>query len=759
MNFTVETTQTKRKILIVDRSGHPITRQLKEAFIKYDNEVFISPALPHNLDQFDSCFFVDESKKIFDKVMMHDKIRGIFLYAGNPKRTQEYNHLLRHLGIRHTKIIHLYSYEEVHDDDLEKILWFSFTTTGETLLTFHIHKKIEKKELPKAKEETFIIKKNLFRPKIIIAAVLFLVLIVHTLFLIPLGIGNYYLYKSFKNLKDNDFTGMLTNTSHAQDYINTTKSLYTFARPVLLILSLASYPDNLLQMDDSATTVMSELPVITQTSKQYIGLLLKKNKSPEEQSLLYEQQKTLTSQLDDLSQDLSYLYQKLPDMPQLKKYKEQLKDGITAIDTGRKILPHMDTIFAKGGSKKYLLMFANNMELRPGGGFIGSFGILNTHNYSIGDLRVYDVYDADGQLKAHIEPPAPIRDYLHQPHWFLRDSAFSPDFYENYKQATFFLQREMSMNDFDGGILITTTAIQNMLEATGDLYVPDFNEVVNRDNFYLKAQLYAEKGFFPGSTQKKRFLSAVMDQLIIRIEDSAGPKLFQMLEKSLDEKQIVAYFEDSKVENTMNGQYWSGRIISPSCTSSNTNCLVDYLLPYDANLGVNKANFYVSKSVKLAVSLDSSGATHNKLIMTVKNDSPSDSFPGGSYKNYMQIALPNNANVKRVTKNGVLVDKYDITNTSHQTVGFYTEIAPQAMAEITVEYQLSSRLTNGQGVYQLIVQKQIGSPNYDFNVTLSLPKNIYVVNQNFSPLVNGNTIEYNTSIKSDKIFYIELLKE
>jgi hypothetical protein len=125
----------------------------------------------------------------------------------------------------------------------------------------------------------------------------------------------------------------------------------------------------------------------------------------------------------------------------------------------------------------------------------------------------------------------------------------------------------------------------------------------------------------------------------------------------------------------------------------------------------------------------------------------------------MQIALPNNAAVKRVTKNGVMIDKYDIANTTHQTVGFYTEIAPQAVAEVIVEYQLNDKLKNGQGVYQLIVQKQIGSSNYDFNVTLSLPKNIYVVNQNFSPLVNGNTIEYNTSIKSDKIFYIELLKE
>jgi len=65
------------------------------------------------------------------------------------------------------------------------------------------------------------------------------------------------------------------------------------------------------------------------------------------------------------------------------------------------------------------------MELRPGGGFIGSYGILTMDKGKVSDFKIHDVYDADGKLKASIEPQFPVRRYLKLPHLFLRDSNFS----------------------------------------------------------------------------------------------------------------------------------------------------------------------------------------------------------------------------------------------------------------------------------------------------------------------------------------------
>ena len=101
----------------------------------------------------------------------------------------------------------------------------------------------------------------------------------------------------------------------------------------------------------------------------------------------------------------------------------------------KKIISYFQGVLTEKNPKKYVIFFANNMELRPGGGFIGSFGIFEIGNYSIGEIKIYDIYDADGQLTVHLDPPKPIAQYLHVPHWFFRDSNFSPDFFTNLPRA------------------------------------------------------------------------------------------------------------------------------------------------------------------------------------------------------------------------------------------------------------------------------------------------------------------------------------
>lgn len=164
------------------------------------------------------------------------------------------------------------------------------------------------------------------------------------------------------------------------------------------------------------------------------------------------------------------------------------------------------TILGFNGKKTYLVLFQNNMELRPGGGFIGSFGILSVENGTLGKLQIHDVYDADGQLTESIEPPYGLQRYLGVSHWFLRDSNFDPDFTTDAKQAALFLQKETKQK-VDGVIAIDTTFLKNLLAVVGSVYLPDYKVTVTPDNFYLLTETNAEKNFFPGSTQKKRFPS------------------------------------------------------------------------------------------------------------------------------------------------------------------------------------------------------------------------------------------------------------
>lgn len=764
MKLEIELEQIKKKVLIIDKHPSPFLFHLRDELKKYDNEVFISPKIPPNLGRFDIYFIINEPHALGHFAGQNLK-KIIFIFINQKKAALNQNSTIITNRLNNIKTISLENFQEVSPDDTEKILWFSFSRSPEIFLKIHSLKAKKKQEFNKPAERDlffyyYSLLKKVFQPKKIVITTLSFIIFFHIVFVIPLTFATYFHYLAVKSLMTSDIKKVSDFTEIAKKLLKTSKGFYVYSRPSFLLLGIVIVPDNLIELNEKANFALLKSVSLYQESSTFTTLLLKKDKTPQDKILFSLNLEKMQKDIDELEANLSATYQNMPSWGnQLKKTKEVLKETLTLMAAFQKILPSAENILAKDTEKKYLLLFANNMEIRPGGGFIGSFGILTLKDLSLHDLKIYDVYDADGQLKAHVVPPKPIEQYLQQPHWFLRDSAFSPDFSENYKQALFFLEKEMGFSDFAGGIMITTTAVQNILSSMGNLYIPDFKEIINKENFYLKAQLYSEKEFFPGSLQKKRFLSSVLDQILINVENASLPNLFRMTKKSLDEKQIVMYFEDQALQETADSLYWSGRMINPVCAAKTKNCIVDYLFQVDANLGVNKANFFIHRSFGLEVKIDEKGIFTNHLTVRLKNDSIYDVFPGGVYKNYMQFILPKNSIIKTITKNGSLIENYDEKDTVYKIVGFFLELKPQSTAEISIIYQLNEILSTGQGVYQFIIQKQIGSPNSDIDLQISFPKNVYIINQNFSPLVKENNILYNTTLTADKIFYIDLTRE
>jgi hypothetical protein len=423
------------------------------------------------------------------------------------------------------------------------------------------------------------------------------------------------------------------------------------------------------------------------------------------------------------------------------------------------MVAHLPTLLGEKSDQKILLLFANNMELRPGGGFIGSFGVMNLHDFGLADITIYDVYDADGQLTAHIEPPPPIRQYLNQPHWFLRDSAFFPDFADTYRQAAFFLDKELAMGGWTGSVLVTTSAVKDMIGAFPSLYLPDYQEHITKDNFYIKTQYYSEHDFFPGSTQKKSFLSTLTKQLFANLEKANAFTLGSALVQSFDQKNIVAYSESQTVQTTLNDLYWSGRVATPFCPAGQPNCYSDYQFALDANLGVNKANFFIDRTYDVETVISTSGLTTTTMTLTYKNNALSDVYPGGSYTNYFQVLLPIDARVNAVTVDGVQLPSYDSQSGTNKSIGFLLTIPPQTTKVVAVRYSSSFLFKKGKAVYQLVLQKQIGAFANDVSFRLTLPSSIHLVNTNFSPLVKNSQIIYNTDLSTDRVFFIELLNE
>lgn len=549
-------------------------------------------------------------------------------------------------------------------------------------------------------------------------------------------------------------------TSLAQGSLTISKLLYTPVRPSYLVVAapVALALDNTFALTQTSIELGRSLHAMSQKAQPLIGHYNGTTPLPDTDALFRLQEVIKdTQQISSTLDKLTKHTEGVPFIP--KDLKNRLYEINTLVQKLEPFLPHLPTILGFEREQKYLVLFANNMELRPGGGFIGSFAIITIDKAHVRSFTVYDVYDADGQLKARIPPPFPISEHLNQPFFYLRDSAFNEDFPTNVKQAEFFLKEEMQEEGFTGVALITTTGIQKILKAFPEgIIVPGYKERITASNFYIKAQLYAEENFFPGSTKKKSFLEAVGLSLMDSLYKSDPILIAQALMEGLQEKQIVMVLEDPQVQKLLDASFFSGRVLEPQCVVAAIPCTNSYVMPVEANLGVNKANAFVKRSINHTISFTPNGSALHTVTVKFTNASKPNAPLGGPYKNYFQLLISPLASVREVKEDGRPAINHITKEPLKQRIAILNTTPPASAKEVTITYEEPLTMHENKLIYQLMVQKQIGLTDTDYLLTFTLPPGMSVVNTNFMSIVKGTSVIYNSKLTTDKLFVIELEK-
>jgi hypothetical protein len=755
MRLVVETEQTAEKALLVEKGKSPLMRALKKKLKEYNMHVSETSALPYSFKDVDYMFVaLDEYTQGELQQLFHAKTR-ILIITSHEKVFKEFTHLIEQNKEHPLRIVAV-SKDETNPDILERILWFMLSQSSEVSL--NMSPLLPETHRP-GKTHHARLKFTMTRRRLIVAGTLALILL-HTFFLLPLAGALYFTYNAATSLRDQRIPSTESSLKKARVLFTFAEGGYVLAKPGLQFLFLSVQPENLMSLERDSLSFIDTTIKASSNTRAIAHLLLNTHKDVRQVQETRSRIQDLEEQVALLEKSSQSIHDRLVyTIGPLAKIRNSFEKIAAYLRTGSQLIGHMDSILADNTQKTYIFFFYNNMEIRPGGGFIGSFARVTFADYTLKNFEVYDVYDADGQLKTHVRPPAPIRDILDQPHWFLRDSNFNPDFEQNVETARFFLEKELGINDFDGAVAITTTALTYMLDAFGEVYVPDFNETITAENFYLKAQTQTETDFFPGSQQKKSFLSTVGRTLLLKMED-ADPALFGIaIKRALDEKHIVIYTKDAAVQADIERLGWSGKVLNPQCITSTSHCIVNHILPVDANLGVNKANYFVHTSMHLKTVFDPSGRIDNELSFAFTNNSPPKVFPGGVYKNYFQVYIPHNARITSVRVNDA-EQPYDQSRTGFFTIiGTLLTIEPKETAVITLNYTLHEKMLSGANAYQMVFQKQIGSFNHDFSLEVVFPNGVLITDQNFKSVAKNNSVLYNSSLSANKIFVIEFVKE
>lgn len=394
--------------------------------------------------------------------------------------------------------------------------------------------------------------------------------------------------------------------------------------------------------------------------------------------------------------------------------------------------------------QKYLVLFQNNMELRPTGGFIGSYAIMTFDKGRLSEIVVNDVYTADGQLKGHVDPPEPIRKYLGEGGWFLRDSNWDPDFSVSAVKAEWFLDKELN-EKVDGVIAIDLIFVKNLLEVTGPINLPDFSLTIDSNNLYQIVQSEVEDEFFPGSIKKASILTSLSRNLISEIENLKSDKhlnLFRKIYQSLDRKHLQIYLHDANAQEAVSNLGYSGEVnLDASCGQR---CLKDGYSLIDANLGVNKSNFFIKRSQELNLSVSKDIISH-ELFVTYENSASPAVGKSGVYKNYARILLPLNAKLAGIRiyeTNGTYKElEYDIDNTeSRVEAGFLFEILPGTQKRIQIVWSIVDNKFSQGGEYNLNIIKQAGTENDNLTINIKTADLV---------LTGRNLSVYNTTLARD----------
>lgn len=441
------------------------------------------------------------------------------------------------------------------------------------------------------------------------------------------------------------------------------------------------------------------------------------------------------------------------------EYTQKLERLLHALRFSNEVFPFAEQVLLKKGESDYLVLFQNNTELRPTGGFIGSYALLRVKDGRVLSYTFHDVYEADGQLKAHVDPPQAIRDYLEQPNWFLRDSNFDPDFSASAQQAMWFLEQETG-EKVDGVIGINLNVVSRILGVIGDVYLPDYREEVTSENFLLKATSESQQEFFPGSTAKRDFLRSLASSISYALLESQSVDYFSLVsafQDSLDRKDILLYSTDPQLQMRIEDRGWGGRLVDVSCSISN--CIPDFFMLVDANLGVNKANLYVSRRIAIKKDFDDSGNLNSAVSVIYSNESPSQVFPSGSYKNYMRFYLPSDVIVR-----DILVDKtsalssafVSIYGNDKREIGLLVEVFPQSEKKVEILY--SQKFSLSAKSYEFFLSKQPGEREGSIDLEFHEGDQLRLTPKNFEPIYSDNIFSYTTDSSVDRIFVFDILK-
>ncbi len=430
---------------------------------------------------------------------------------------------------------------------------------------------------------------------------------------------------------------------------------------------------------------------------------------------------------------------------------EQLEEATQLSDALLGLLGHEET-------KRYMVLFQNNHEIRPTGGFVGSVAVVDVHGGVVTDLDIPSggVYDISGQLEEKVIAPSPL--HLVNPYWNLQDANWFPHFPTTAEKVQWFYAHSRGGTTVDGVITLVPRVVEQLLDITGPIdMTEDYGVTISADNFYEEVQVRAEEKY-DVTRESKKIISDLTPKLFNALFDAAQDpasllRLLTVLQDAVDSKDILIAVNDPSIQHTLSDRDWSGEIKQTDR---------DYLAVIHANIGGGKTDGVIDEVIKHRAAIASDGSIIDTVTLTrVHNGDTTNPLQAVKNIDYVRFYVPEGSTI--VSAKGfappspelfltpdasyrpdpdLATISGDVTVTTtagvetndefEKTVfGGWIQTDVGSSSTVTLQYRLPFRMTVDQlwhqtDHYSLLVQKQPGSWGTLFTHDLVVPTTMTV---------------------------------
>ena len=456
--------------------------------------------------------------------------------------------------------------------------------------------------------------------------------------------------------------------------------------------------------------------------------------------LLLETVNEITPQIDEVDQEIKTAVDLFTQID-ANRYPEKIKDqeirnliseaqktaqiASQTLTDYKPVLAQLSKMAGAEEAQKYLVLFQNDNELRPTGGFLTAYAIINIDKGVVTSEKSDDIYELDQKFRRTTLIPEELGKYLTtEKYWNLRDMNISPDFktsmetfYEHY------ITVPGEPDDIDGIIAVDTYLLTKLLEVIGPVDAPGYGTFSAEINPACDCPqvVYALSEIITKPTpylreDRKGVLGPLMKTILANtyeMDKARFPELFQVAIDSLEGRHVQMYFMDDDSQKAAEQIDAAGRLYELSSSFNNWTMGedMDFLAIIDANLAGAKSNLFTEYEIEQKIEAPVDGRLEKTVEITYKNTAPADNCNleagelclNSTLNDWIRLYVP--AGSELISIQGISNEAEVYEEGGLTVIDGYFSLEPLGLAKIILTYSIPYTDTVN---YNLRLWKQAG---------------------------------------------------